>query len=97
MTREGEGGREGEREGRRAVGREGGKEGRRENYLKRLETSLPSLSRVTELDAIQEEHTLRVGQNESIEGQDFEHLESRDQRAAALLDHMTNCMRGDEG
>ena len=49
-------------------------------------------SRVAELDAVEIEHALGVGQDESVEGQDLEHLEGRHQRAAALLDHMTDCV-----
>ena len=45
---------------------------------------------ITELDSIQVENTLGVGQDESIQGQDLEHLEGSDQSTATLLDHMTN-------
>ena len=52
---------------------------------------------VTELDAIKVEHTLRVGQDESIQGQDLEHLQRRHQGAAPLPDHMTDCTNTEQG
>ena len=49
---------------------------------------------VTELDPLQVEDRLRVGQDEGVEGQDFEHLEGGDQGAPALLDHMGHAADG---
>ena len=47
-------------------------------------------SQVAELDAVEVEHALGVGQDEGIEGQDLEHLQRGHQRAATLLDHVTD-------
>lgn len=49
---------------------------------------------VTELDALQVEDTLTVGQDEGIERQNLEHLQCGHQRAAALLDHVADCVDG---
>ena len=45
---------------------------------------------VTELDAVQVEHTLRVSQDEGVEGKDLEHLQGGHQGAAALLYNMAD-------
>jgi len=55
--------------------------------------TIPRYIHVTELDAIKVEDTLRVGQDESVEGQDLEHLQCGHQGAATLLDHMTDYMK----
>lgn len=47
-------------------------------------------SRVAEFDSIEKQDALGVGENERVEGQDLEHLESGHQSAATLLDYMTN-------
>ena len=46
---------------------------------------------VTELDALQVQDTLAVGQDEGVERQDLEHLQCGHQGASALLDHVANC------
>lgn len=46
---------------------------------------------VTELDALQVQDTLAVGQDEGVERQDLEHLQCGHQSASALLDHVANC------
>ena len=50
---------------------------------------------VTELDTFKIEDTLTVCQDQSIERQDFKHLERCDQSASALLDHVVD--GGDAG
>lgn len=46
---------------------------------------------VAELDTLQVQDTLAVGQDEGVEGQDLEHLQCGHQCASALLDHVANC------
>ena len=45
---------------------------------------------IGELDSIQVQHTLAVGQDQGVERQDFEHLQRRDQSASPLLDDVTH-------
>ena len=46
---------------------------------------------VAELDALQVQDALAVGQDEGVERQDLEHLQCGHQCASALLDHVANC------
>lgn len=46
---------------------------------------------VAELDALQVQDTLAVGQDEGVERQDLEHLQCGHQCAPALLDHVADC------
>lgn len=52
---------------------------------------------VTELDTLQVEDALTICQDEGVERQDFEHLQCGHERAAALLDHVTDCADGGRG
>lgn len=45
---------------------------------------------VAELDAIEVEHRLAVGENERIQRQNLEHLQRRHQRTPALADDVQN-------
>ena len=45
---------------------------------------------VTELDSLQVENTLAVGQDQGIEGQDLEHLQGGHQSTPTLLDHVVD-------
>ena len=45
---------------------------------------------ITKLNTFQVEDALAVGENESVEGEDLEHLQRGDQRAPALLDHVVD-------
>lgn len=52
---------------------------------------------VAELDTLQVEDALTIGQDEGVECQDFEHLQCGHERAAALLDHVADCADGARG
>jgi len=46
---------------------------------------------VGELDAIEVEDALAVGEHKRVQGQDLEHLQRGDQRAPALLYDVADC------
>ena len=46
---------------------------------------------VAELDTLQIQHALTVGQHQRVQRQDLEHLQRRHQCTAALLDDVTHC------
>ena len=46
---------------------------------------------VGKLDAVDGEDGLAVGEDEGVECEDFEHLQSGNQRAPSLLDYVAHC------
>jgi len=46
---------------------------------------------IAELDSIQVENTLTVGQDQCVQCENLEHLEGRHQRTSALLNDVTHC------
>ena len=45
---------------------------------------------VAELDSLEVEDALAVGEDQRVQGEDLEHLQRGDERAAALLDHVVD-------
>ena len=61
------------------------------NVIRQTQSHNPHTHTLTHtLDAVEVEHALGVGQDEGVEGQDLEHLQRGHQRAATLLDHVTD-------
>lgn len=63
---------------------------RDEQEATRQQEALQRGLEITELDPLEVEHRLAVGQHQSVQSQDLEHLESGHQRAATLLDDVTD-------
>lgn len=64
---------------------------RDEEETRRQQDTLQSRLHVAELDPVQIQHRLAVGEYQRVQRQDLEHLQGGNQRAASLLDHVTYC------